>query len=262
MAASRPRIGIPADCKTIGTDPSHTVGEKYVAAVAHGAGAIPLILPPRAGGAEMADLHDAFSADDQLDGLDGLFLTGSASNMAPWRYGSDQAQVGPADPQRDDSTITLIQAALARDLPVLAVCRGFQELNVACGGTLHTAVQDVPGLTDHRDDDNAPRAIRYDDIHTLHLVPDGLLARHTGRHEIRVNSLHGQGIDRLADDLIVEARAPDGLVEAVRHRHARFVYGVQWHPEWRLADNPISQVLFRLFGEAARASDRSQATIR
>ena len=247
-----PRIGIPADCKLIGTDPSHTVGEKYVAAVAHSAGGLPLILPPRAPGAEMADLRGGISAEDQLVGLDGLFLTGSASNMSPERYDSDAPQVGAADPQRDDNTLALIHAALAIDLPILAVCRGFQELNVACGGTLHTAVHEVAGLHDHRDDNAAPRDTRYADSHPLQLVPGSLLARLTGQHEIRVNSLHGQGIDRLADALVAEAHAPDGLVEAVAHRSAGFVYGVQWHPEWRYADNLVSQGLFAAFGEAAR----------
>lgn len=253
MPSSRPRIGIPVDCKRIGTDPSHVVGEKYVAAVAHAAGAIPVLLPPRAAGEEMADLRDVISADDQLDGLDGLFLTGSASNMEPWRYDSDAEQVGNADPQRDDNDLALVQAAIARDMPLFAVCRGHQELNVACGGTLYGRVQDVGDYFDHRDDHDAPRATRYADIHDLALVPDGLLARLTGQTTIRVNSLHGQGIDRLADDLIADAHAPDGLVEAVVHRQATFVVGVQWHPEWRHADNTISQALFGAFGDAARA---------
>ena len=145
MSSNRPRIGVPVDCKLIGTDPSHVVGEKYLAAVAHAADSIPLVLPARAAGDEQASLETQISADDQLADLDGLFLTGSPSNMEPWRYGSDAPGVGPFDPQRDANNLALLGAAMARDMPVFTVCRGFQELNVACGGTLYTAVQEVPG---------------------------------------------------------------------------------------------------------------------
>ncbi|WP_423821797.1 gamma-glutamyl-gamma-aminobutyrate hydrolase family protein [Salinisphaera sp. SPP-AMP-43] len=253
MAFSRPRIGVPVDCKTIGTDPSHVVGEKYLAAVAHAAQSMPLVLPARAAGAELASLEHDFSAADQLAGLDGLFLTGSPSNMEPWRYGSDAPGVGPFDPQRDANNLALLEAALAMNMPVFAVCRGFQELNVACGGTLHTAVQDVPGLSDHRDDHDAPRDSRYAPVHPLELSADGWLASLLDAAEITVNSLHGQGIAELAPSLNAEARAPDGLVEAIRHPGRDFVVGVQWHPEWRYADNPVSMALFGAFGEAARA---------
>lgn len=253
MVSNRPRIGVPVDCKLIGTDPSHVVGEKYLAAVAHAADAIPLILPARAAGAEQASLESRISADDQLAELDGLFLTGSPSNMEPWRYGSDAPGVGPFDPQRDANNLALLGAAMARDMPVFAVCRGFQELNVACGGTLYTAVQDVPGLSDHRDDHDAPRESRYAPIHPIALAADRWMADLLGTQQISVNSLHSQGIDRLGDALIAEGRAPDGLVEAVRHRDLDFVAGVQWHPEWRYRDNPVSMALFHAFGEAARA---------
>ena len=252
MSLLRPRIGVPVDCKLIGTDPSHVVGEKYLAAVAHAANAIPLVLPARAAGAEQASLETRISADDQLVDLDGLFLTGSPSNMEPWRYGSDAPGVGPFDPQRDANNLALLGAAMARDMPVFAVCRGFQELNVACGGTLYTAVQDVPGLSDHRDDHDAPRERRYAPAHPVELVSDGWMAGLLDTQEISVNSLHSQGIDRLGPALRAEGHAPDGLVEAVRHRDLRFVVGVQWHPEWRYGDNPVSMALFHAFGEACR----------
>lgn len=253
MPSERPRIGVPADVKMIGEDPSHSAGEKYLAAVAHAAGAIPLMLPSLAEGADMPALHNDISADDLLDDLDGLFFTGNPSNMDPRHYGSRGPGVGPFDPQRDQSNLALLRAAIARDMPVFAVCRGYQELNVACGGTLYTAVQDVPGLADHRDDHDKPRPERYAPAHSVTLASDGLLARVIGADEMMVNSLHSQGIDRLADSLLVEAQAPDGLVEAVRHRQATFVVGVQWHPEWRYEDNPASMALFGAFGDAARA---------
>lgn len=252
MPSHRPRIGVPVDCKLIGTDPSHVVGEKYLAAVAHAADSIPLVLPARAAGTEQASLETQISADDQLTDLDGLFLTGSPSNMEPWRYGSDAPGVGPFDPQRDANNLALLGAAMARDMPVFTVCRGFQELNVACGGTLHTAVQDVPGLSDHRDDHDAPRESRYAPVHPITLTEGGWMAGLLGTREITVNSLHSQGIDQLGSALIAEGVAPDGLVEAVRHRDLSFVAGVQWHPEWRYGDNPVSMALFHAFGEACR----------
>jgi len=253
MPSSRPRIGVPVDVKTIDNDPSHSAGEKYLAAVAHAAGCIPLMLPALlATGVEMATLADDISAEDLLDGLDGLFLTGSPSNMQPHQYNSAAPHVGTADPQRDHTNLALLKAAIARDMPVLTVCRGYQELNVACGGSLHTEVHAMKGLTDHRDDHAKPRPERYAPVHPVRLAEGGLLARLTGEQEIMVNSLHGQGIDRLGDTLIAEAHAPDGLVEAVRHREALFVVGVQWHPEWRYADNPTSVALFAAFGDAAR----------
>ena len=258
MSSSRPRIGIPVDVKTIDHDPSQSAGEKYIAAVADAAEGIPLLLPALTEGADMPELRSQISADDLLDGLDGLFLTGSPSNMEPFQYASEQPGIGPFDPQRDRNNLALLRAAIARDLPVFAVCRGYQELNVACGGSLYTAVQEVPGLNDHRDDHAQPRDERYEPAHPVSLVADGLFARLTGQQELMVNSLHGQGIDRLAEPLVAEAHAPDGLVEAVRHRQATFVIGVQWHPEWRYADNPASMALFRAFGEAARAYQRAQ----
>lgn len=253
MPSQRPRIGVPVDVKMMAEDPSHSAGEKYLAAVAHAAGAIPLMLPSLAEGADMPALDTDISPDDLLDDLDGLFLTGNPSNMDPRRYDGHYPGIGPFDPQRDQSNLALLRAAIARDMPVLAVCRGYQELNVVCGGTLHTAVQDVPGLADHRDDADKPRSERYAPAHTVALASDGLLARIIGADDMMVNSLHSQGIDRLADSLCIEAQAPDGLVEALHHREATFVVGVQWHPEWRYADNPASMALFGAFGDAARA---------
>ncbi|MDA3919072.1 MAG: gamma-glutamyl-gamma-aminobutyrate hydrolase family protein [Salinisphaera sp.] len=257
MSNERPRIGVPVDVKLIGEDPTHAVGEKYLAAVAHAAGTIPLLLPALIAGAEMPSLTAEVSADDLLDGLDGLFLTGSQSNMDPHHYASSAPGVGPFDSQRDSANLALLHAAIARDMPIFAVCRGYQELNVACGGTLHTAVHDVPGFNDHRADHERPRPERYAPAHPVRLVDDGLLARLTGEREVMVNSLHGQGIDRLADSLIAEATAPDGLIEAVRHRHSSFTIGVQWHPEWRYTDNPVSMALFVAFGDAARVYRRA-----
>lgn len=255
----RPRIGIPADVRCEGDDVIHAVGEKYLAAVAHGADAIPLLLPALGAGVEMASLENAINPDDLLDGLDGLFLTGSASNLEPAWYGGSSEGVGPFDPQRDQTTLPLLRAALARDMPILAVCRGFQELNVVCGGTLYTAVHEQSGHMDHQDDPDLPRPERYGPAHSVTLTTGGFLAGLAGINEIRVNSLHGQGVASLGEGLVADAIAPDGLVEAAYLPHRRFVVGVQWHPEWRFADNPVSRALFAAFGVAARTSKESHA---
>lgn len=249
----RPRIGIPTDVKAVGDDTVHAVGEKYLAAVAHGAGATPMLLPALGAGAELASLEQAIGADGLLDGLDGLFLTGSPSNLDPAYYGDTATGIGPFDGQRDATTLPLLRAALARNMPVLAVCRGFQELNAVCGGTLYMAVHEQPGYMDHRDDHELPRARRYAPAHRVELSPGGMLARLTRENEIEVNSLHGQGLARLGAGLVADALAPDGLVEAVYMPDKRFVVGVQWHPEWQFDTNATSRALFAAFGDATRA---------
>ncbi|PWG63093.1 gamma-glutamyl-gamma-aminobutyrate hydrolase family protein [Spiribacter halobius] len=254
-----PRVGIPVDVKRIGDAAFHAVGEKYLAAVAHVTGALPLLLPALGRGEEGADLGGQFKPDDLLDGLDGLFLTGSHSNIEPRHWG-ESGDEPAADPQRDATTLPLVRSAIGRDLPVLAVCRGLQELNVALGGSLHRAVHTREGYDDHREDGARPRAERYGPAHPVTLTVDGLLQRITGAAELTVNSLHGQGVQRLGRGLVVEARAPDGLVEAVHLPGARFVVGVQWHPEWDAPTNPASRALFEAFGDAVRAyaADRKQ----
>jgi len=247
-----PRVGIPVDVKGVGDAAFHAVGEKYLAAVAHVSQGLPLLLPALGRGAEGADLGGQFTPDELLDGLDGLFLTGSHSNIEPRHWGETGDETA-ADPQRDATTLPLIRSAIGRDLPVFAVCRGLQELNVALGGSLHRAVHTQEGFNDHREDATLARAERYGPAHTVTLTMDGLLQRITGRPELTVNSLHGQGLHRLGRGLVVEARAPDGLIEAVHLPGARFVLGVQWHPEWDAATNPASRALFEAFGAAVRA---------
>lgn len=247
----RPLIGLVADVKQVGPHPFHAVGEKYVNAVAHGADAVPIILPVAAAG---EDLESLDTAADILDLVDGLFLPGSASNVAPKLYGAAPGPHGPlADPQRDATTLPLIRAALARDLPLLAVCRGHQELNVALGGSLHQLVHEQPGLMDHREPRDAPRRLQYAAAHGVRLVEGGLLRRLLGAPMALVNSIHAQGIDRLAPGLAVEATAPDGLIEAIRVEGASFALGVQWHPEWRFRDDRLSTAIFAAFGAAARS---------
>ncbi len=159
----------------------------------------------------------------------------------------------PLDPQRDATTLPLIRAAIARGIPLFGICRGFQEINVTLGGSLHQAVQEAPGMMDHRDNPAHPLAVQYGAAHPITLSAGGLLARVLGAATIDVNSLHGQGIDRLADGLVVEARAADGLVEAISLASAAaFFLAVQWHPEWEVESNADSMKMFGAFGQACR----------
>ncbi len=237
-------VGIPACSRDVAGHANHATPSRYGAAVIGGAGGMPVLLPPV--GAEVGDGLFAL-----LDRLDGLLLSGSPSNVAPACYGADEdATPDMHDPPRDATTLPIIRAALERGLPVLAICRGIQELNVALGGTLHQQVHEVAGRMDHRAGPGSHDQ-RYSAKHEISLT--GQMARMLGKGGTRVNSLHGQAIDRLAPGLEVEALAPDGTVEAVRVAAARgWAFGVQWHPEWRFAENADSMALFRAFGEACR----------
>lgn len=254
---SAPLIGLPADVKQLNEHPFHVVGEKYITAVTDAAGGLPFIIP---------SLGERFDMADLVSRLDGLVLTGSPSNVATSLYGgAPDRPDSPQDPQRDATTLPLIKAALAEGLPLFAICRGFQELNVALGGTLHTQIHLVEGRFDHRSDQNKSYEERYGPRHKVTLTPGGIMHRLIGKDEIQVNSLHWQGIDRPAERLAIEAVAEDGTIEAVRVIDAgSFALAVQWHPEFRATENPDSMALFRAFGEAARAraAARGRRTVR
>ena len=234
-------VGIPACTKMMGIELQHATPARYGAALMAAAGAIPILIPP-VGEAQLA----------LLDRLDGVLISGSPSNVEPSRYGVPASLTpGKHDPERDATTLPLIRAALKRGVPLLAICRGIQELNVALGGTLHQLVHEIAGRRDHRagpgswDEKFGPK-------HAIRL--SGQLARIVGGSELTVNSLHEQAIDWPADGLAVEAVAEDGTIEGVRVASAPgFAFGVQWHPEHRCLENLASTALFRAFGEACRA---------
>lgn len=242
-----PVVGIPADRRILGPHPFHCVGEKYLRAVFEGAGALPFLLPV---------LGEELDLESVLAHVDGLLFTGSPSNVEPHHYAGAPSAPGTLhDPHRDATTLPLLRLAIERDVPVLCICRGFQELNVALGGTLHQKVQEEPGLLDHREDPEQPLEVQYAAAHALQLVAGSRFASWAaGATQLQVNSLHQQGIDRLAPGLQAEAHAPDGLVEGVSVPGRRFVVGTQWHPEWRAMENPFSRALFGAFGEACRAA--------
>jgi putative glutamine amidotransferase len=233
-------VGIPACARlVVNGQLRHDTPARYAAAVLGGAGAVPVMIPPM-GEASLA----------VLDRLDGLLLPGSPSNVHPSHYaGGDSLTPEHHDLERDATTLRLIPEALSRGMPLLAICRGIQELNVALGGTLHQKVHEVSDRMDHRPGPGTLEE-KYGARHLVFL--SGSLARIVGSTKILVNSLHGQAIDTLAPGLVAEAVAPDGTIEAVRVEKARgFALGVQWHPEWRYADDSASLALFRAFGEAA-----------
>ncbi|MGC8517317.1 MAG: gamma-glutamyl-gamma-aminobutyrate hydrolase family protein [Steroidobacteraceae bacterium] len=246
MASVRPLIGLPADRRALGVQPFHVAAEKYARALLEAADALPLIIPSLG-----AELRSA----ELLERLDGLLFTGSPSNVEPHHYAGPPSVPGTLhDPARDATTLPLIRAAVERGVPVLGICRGFQEVNVAFGGSLHQRVHEVPGYLDHRDDERQPLEVQYGPAHDVTLEPNGLLSRLAGAERVRVNSLHWQGIERLGPGLQVEARAPDGLIEAFRVAQApSFALAVQWHPEWQVMSNPFSRALFAAFGAACRA---------
>lgn len=257
----KPLVLIPCDVKPVGLHPFHCVGEKYINAVAHGAGAWPLLVPAFGPGTDLESLSAHMDLDALLDMADGVFLTGSVSNVAPPAYGEPDDPDILHDTQRDALALPLIERAMAREIPLFAVCRGFQELNVALGGTLHPRLYQVEGLMDHRENPELPRAEQYRPAHPVSLSPGGLFEQLLQTTEIQVNSLHGQGIRDLAPRLRAEGRAPDGVVEAVScPDHPGFLIGVQWHPEWRFAEDPVSLALFRAFGAAAARRRASRGT--
>jgi putative glutamine amidotransferase len=239
--ARRPLVLVPACNKLMGDHPFHVVGRKYVDAVRL-AGALPLVVP-RA---------ERWELDELLDLADGVMLTGSPSNVHPSHFDEPVHDASlPLDPVRDAWTLPLIPLVLSRGMPLLAICRGTQETNVALGGSLHQAVHQVGPYRDHRAPADEPAPVQYGPSHTVAVAPGGRLESILGTCSFEVNSVHGQGIHRLAPGARIEATAPDGLVEAFSISDAPgFNLCVQWHPEWRASDNPESRRLFEAFGAA------------
>jgi len=245
IQSNRSLIGVVSDRRMQGEHPFHMVGEKYLQALVDGADAYPVVLP---------SLAEGFDVLDILNRLDGLFLTGSPSNVEPHHYMGDPSDPGTwHDPERDLAVLALIPAAIRVGMPLFAVCRGFQEVNVSFGGTLHQRVHEVPGYRVHKENPDDPLEVQYGPSHEVNFVDGGLLHSITGRKSATVNSLHSQAVDILGDELELEARAEDGLVEAFTVRDAPgFTLGVQWHPEWKVLDDPVSSSIFRAFGDACR----------
>ena len=243
----KPLIGISCCTKPFGefAMPNHAASDTYVRAVDRVVDGVPVLLPANGDSADVPAL---------LARLDGVILTGSRSNVLPGLYGGPPHAPGtPEDEMRDRVTMRLIRDAVCAGVPLLAICRGMQELNVALGGTLHQRLQDLPGRLDHSTPMQPNPRVRQGKAHVVRAVPGGWLHRVAGAEVFAVNSLHNQGMDVLAPGLAVEAVAPDGTVEAVRVAGAPgFAVGVQWHPEYDFETDAVSAAIFAAFGDAVR----------
>jgi len=249
----KPLIGISCCTKQFGVFgmPNHAASNTYVRATDEIVGGVPVLIPANG---PMADVETL------LERLDGIILTGSRSNVHPSLYGGPPHAEGTwEDPARDGAILPLIRGAVMRGVPLLAICRGFQELNVAMGGSLHQRLQDLPDRIDHSTPMQASVKVRQGKAHTIRINPGGWLHRLAGTTEIAVNSLHNQGVNQLAPGLLIEGTAPDGTIEAVRVVSTPtgavhgFAIGVQWHPEYDWPTDPISRRIFEAFGAAVRA---------
>ncbi|WP_436639211.1 gamma-glutamyl-gamma-aminobutyrate hydrolase family protein [Microbaculum sp. FT89] len=254
QSGSRPVVAVPADVKSFEGYRWHAVAAQYLEAVAHVAGAMPMVVPGLGGELDYSRV---------LDFVDGVMLTGSRSNVHPGNYGEVPTPAyEPFDEARDATTLPLIRATLERGLPLFAICRGYQELNVALGGSIATEIQEQPDRMDHRAPDSTVQDERFAIRQRIEIRPGGQLASILGTEPIKVNSLHRQAIDRLADDLEIEATAQDGTIEAVSVRTAKaFALGVQWHPEYWAGSDPASRTLFEAFGDALRGYRSQKATL-
>src|SRR5271165_7236842 len=241
----KPLIGVSCCTKAFGPYgmSNHAASDTYIRALCAIVGAVPVLIPA---------CGEASDPSVLLDRLDGIILTGSRSNVQPSLYGGPPHPEGiPEDPARDGAILPLIRAAICRGVPLLAICRGFQELNVALGGTLHQRLQDLPDRIDHSTPMHPSARVRQGKAHSLRVVPGSWLHRIAGATEIAVNSLHNQGIDQLAPGLVAEGIAPDGQIEAVRVVNAQgFAVGMQWHPEYDWETDPVSRRIFEAFAEA------------
>lgn len=244
----RPTIALVTDLRTVDGMPYHVLGDKYAAAIREYSGGLPIGLVP----SESPENHRQI-----VTLFDGFVFTGSATNIEPSRYGSTSA-LPPFDFARDSFALPLIHEVLAAKKPALFICRGFQELNVALGGTLNANLAGTVGSGEHHPTPGLAYEQRYAPLHSVQLDPASPLAAVFGAKSFAVNSLHYQGLDRLGSGITVHGRAPDGLPEIIAVDGHQFAIGVQWHPEYRPDLHPASAGLLRSFGQAAR-EQRSRA---
>lgn len=241
----QPIVGIVIDERIMDRHPTYLVLAKYIEPLVKFAKVVPILIPP---------ISDQEIVDNYLTLIDGLLLTGSPSDIHPSRYGHEIKNPDSFfDKNRDETSVALIRGCIKSGIPVLGICRGFQEINVALGGTLHQSIHRTPDYIDHREKKGADLDIQYGKRHNVTVEPDGRLITITNQKKWLVNSLHDQGIDLLAPDLQVEARADDGLIEAVSLKDKdKFVFGAQWHFEWKTYSDPCSLAIFNAFGQACK----------
>lgn len=250
----QPLVAVSTDVRHMDNYTWHAVPQQYLEAAISGAGVFPVLVP---------SFGDRLDLDQLLSSVDGVMLTGSKSNVNPELYGGHASEEnGPYDSDRDATTLPLIRMAIERGVPLLAICRGIQELNVALGGTLETEIQERDGRMDHRAVVSDNQDERFAIHQTVTIKPGSCLAGVFGAGEIKVNSVHRQAIDRLGARLQVEAVAEDGTIEAVSVKDARaFAVGVQWHPEYWARTDSNSAKIFKAFGDATRMHALSRTRV-
>ncbi len=253
----RPVVGVIASAHLVENRfAAQRVGERNLRAVAEVADALPIMF---AGTPEITEIGEL------LDVVDGVLLTGARANVHPSRFGTEpHSKYEPYDMGRDELALALVEACVARGVPLFGICRGFQEMNVAFGGSLHPEIRELPGRVNHRmprlesGEIHPDHEVVFGDRHDVRLVPGGAFARLMGQDTIRVNSLHGQGILEPGGRIVVEGVAEDGTIEAIRINDAPgFALGVQWHAEYDPQHNPVNRVLFQAFGAAVSKQKRA-----
>lgn len=251
MSNPMPLVGLPADTYENSGFMFHSLGDKYVRALAEVSHVLPVMIP---------SMIDVLNLDSLLDHFDGILMTGAVSNVHPPHYGETAStDHEPYDHNRDGTTLKLIRAVIDRGIPLFCICRGFQELNVVMGGSLETELQRGQDRLDHRAPKSDDTDVRYAPRHPVTITKGGFLERVLGKSETMVNTIHRQGVKTLGDGLNIEAVAPDGVIEAVSVQGAKtFAFGTQWHPEYKAAQNPDSVKLFNAFGVAVRTHARQR----
>ncbi|MBK3745962.1 gamma-glutamyl-gamma-aminobutyrate hydrolase family protein, partial [Paraburkholderia aspalathi] len=247
----RPLIAVPTDVKPFENYLWHAAPQQYLAAAVDVAGVTPLLVP---------SMGPQMDIETILASVDGVLITGSKSNVHPALYGAEpDTAYEPYDLARDATSLPLIRGAIDKGIPLLAICRGIQELNVALGGTLATEIQELTGRMDHRAPQSEDQEERFAIQHPIHIKEGSCLANILETNSVNVNSVHRQAIDRPASRLSIEATAEDGTIEAVSVRDAKgFVVGVQWHPEYWVKTDAPSAKIFAAFGDAVRAHNQAR----
>ena len=253
---SKPLIGLVCEVNQDGLHPYHRVSEKYARAVVGAMDGVPVLIPALTNADNQLDID----LEALLSHLDGVLLPGGYSNVEPHHYGAISRTGTAHDKFRDSLALALIPAAIKSGVPLLAICRGFQEMNVAYGGSLHQHVQELDDYRDHRENKADPVEVQYGHSHGISFTGNGALQHLYGKSKARVNSLHGQGVDKLGQGLRVEATSEDGLIEAFTDPNAQgFNLAVQWHPEYQVTKDDLYQSIFSAFASACNSRFQAKA---
>lgn len=256
MKRARPVVGIITNRHVLNDQYTvHGSGAINTTAVARVADCVPLLIPGDPA---------LFETDELLEICDGIMLTGGRPNVHPDEYGHEATEAhGDFDRDRDAVALAITRACVARGQPLLGICRGFQEVNVAFGGTLHPEIRDLPGRMNHRMPPDGTLEEKFELRHAVKFSPDGPFAKMMGGSEVQTNTLHGQGIEKAGPRVVVDGWAEDGTPEAIYIEGAPgFAMAVQWHPEWNASEDPVSTALFQAFGDAVRAWNAGERPLR